>query len=67
MKNIKNLNGMQHLITPFDMSAGLYRPWQNGYEALCRAQGIKMVNKLKFFYAICLSLTTSLSNLLSVG
>ncbi|XP_053504489.1 prolyl 4-hydroxylase subunit alpha-1-like, partial [Ictalurus furcatus] len=41
IENIKNWDGMQHFITPFDMSA-LHRPMQNGYEALCRGQGIKM-------------------------
>ncbi|KAK2827453.1 hypothetical protein Q7C36_018379 [Tachysurus vachellii] len=40
-ENIKNWDGMQHLITRFDMSS-LQNPWQNGYEDLCRGQGIKM-------------------------
>ncbi|XP_053334795.1 prolyl 4-hydroxylase subunit alpha-1 [Clarias gariepinus] len=41
LENIKNRDGMQHIITPFDMSS-LHRPWRNKYEALCRGQGIKM-------------------------
>ncbi|XP_046724106.1 prolyl 4-hydroxylase subunit alpha-1-like [Silurus meridionalis] len=40
-ENIKYWDGMQHFITSLDMS-GFYNPWKNGYEALCRGEGIKM-------------------------
>lgn len=41
---IENWDEMQHFNTLFNMSA-LHQPWQNGYKALCRGQGIKLVNK----------------------
>lgn len=43
IENNKNWDGVQPYITPFDVSAAFHHPWQHAYEALCRGQGIKMV------------------------